>query len=215
MTSMLLSRVHYPVHNLGYGVRAGIWFQGCTVYCRGCVSRDTWSFDASRQCPVDAVLDWIGDINGPVDGITISGGEPTDQPQALRALLDGVATRRTDTDVLMYSGRTTQVLRAELPWLWDAVDVLISEPYDTDSAGPAALRGSANQQVHRISELARRRYPDEDFELVYGPQRQQLSVCVDDTAVWLVGIPQPGDLAQLRTALEMRGVAVGRTSWLS
>lgn len=215
MTAMLLSRTHYPVRNLGYGVRAGIWFQGCTVHCRGCVSRDTWRFDASRECPVDAVLDWIESIDRPVDGITISGGEPTDQPQALRALLDGLAVRRADTDILMYSGRTAHVLHVELPWLWDAVDVIVSEPYDAGAAGPCALRGSANQRVHRLSELARQRYPDDVFEHMYGPQRQQLSVHVDDTMVWLVGMPKPGDLTQMRRSLKERGVAVGRTSWLS
>lgn len=212
---MLLSRVHYPVRNLGYGVRAGIWFQGCTVYCQGCISRDTWSFDPSRECPVDAVLDWVDDIDGPVDGITISGGEPTDQSQALRALLNGMAARRSDIDILMYSGRTVDVLQAEMPWLWHAVDVLISEPYDAGSAGPCALRGSANQRVHRLSELAWRRYPDDDLEMMYGAQRQQLSVHVDDNTVWLVGIPKPGDLVQMRKALEGRGLVIGRTSWLS
>jgi anaerobic ribonucleoside-triphosphate reductase activating protein len=215
MTSMTLSRLHYPVRNLGYGQRAGIWFQGCTVYCRGCISRDTWAFDDARTCDVDAVLTWLDTLDGTVDGVTISGGEPTDQPEALRVLLDALTTRRETADILLYSGRSTQHLQRAFPWLWDLVDVLISEPYDDTQSGDCALRGSANQRVHLLSPLARHRYPEDSFEETYAIQRQQISIRVDDRSVWMVGIPKPGDLARLRSSLERRGVEVGRTSWLS
>ena len=214
MTSMLLSRLHHPVRNLGYGVRAGIWFQGCTVYCRGCISRDTWAFDESQRCDIAAVTDWLDSLDDPVDGITISGGEPTDQPEALRALLDALAPRRDTADILLYSGRTTESLEEQFPWLWERVDLLITDPYDGTRAGAHALRGSGNQRVHRLSRLAQERYPLDAFEATYCPQREQLSVHVDDRAVWLVGIPKPGDLTRLTQSLTERGIAVGRTTWL-
>ena len=214
--SMLLSRLHYPVRNLGFGVRAGIWFQGCTVHCRGCVSRDTWVFDESHRCEVDAVIAWLNGISGPVDGITISGGEPTDQPEALRALLDALSAWRTaGADILVYSGKPSTRLEREHPWLWDRVDLLISEPFAAEQSGDCALRGSANQQVHRMSPLAEQRYPTGSFEEIYGPQRQQISIHVDSTSVWMVGIPKAGDLARMREDLAGRGVSAGRTSWLS
>ena len=212
MTSMLLSRLHHPVTNLGYGTRAGIWFQGCTVHCRGCVSRDTWAFDEAMRCDVDAVVEWLDGLA--VDGVTISGGEPTDQPEALRALLDRLA-ERDDTDVLLYSGRSVDYLAARLPWLWDRVDMLISEPFERGSAANCALRGSANQRVHRLTPLAERRYPPESFEEGYAAQRQRISIHADGRSIWMVGIPKVGDLDRMRAALEARGVTTGRTSWLS
>lgn len=215
MTSMLLSRLHHPVTNLGYGVRAGIWFQGCTVYCRGCISRDTWAFDDATRCDLDAVMAWLEDIEEPIDGITISGGEPTDQPEALRALLDRLAGRGDGVDVLLYSGRSTDHLVATHPWLWDRVDVLISEPFESASAGDSALRGSANQRVHVLTPLAERRYPAETFESMYEPQRQRISINVDGTSIWMVGIPKPGDLAKVTASLAAKGVTTGRTSWRS
>lgn len=212
--SMLLSRLHFPVRNLGFGVRAGIWFQGCTVYCRGCVSRDTWAFDEAQRCDIDTVLDWLDGL-GSLDGITISGGEPTDQPEALRCLLDGLAERPADTDILLYSGRTGDELRAAHPWLWERVDLLISEPFDQGAADGCALRGSSNQRVHRVTPLAFARYPAEGFEEIYAPQRQSISLHVDDRSVWMVGIPGPGDLLRVQDSLAERGVHVGRTSWLT
>jgi len=215
VTSMLLSRLHYPVRNLGFGVRAGIWFQGCTVHCRGCVSRDTWPFDDNHRCEIDAVIAWLDDLDGPVDGITISGGEPTDQPDALRALLDALSPRRADSDILVYSGKPSAQLEQECPWLWGRVDLLISEPFAADESANCALRGSANQRVYRCSSLAERRYPTGSFEETYGQQRQQISIHVDNTSVWMVGIPKVGDLARMRDALADRGVSAVRTSWLS
>lgn len=212
---MLLSRLHYPVSNLGFGVRAGIWFQGCTVRCRGCVSRDTWTFDASRRCDIDAVIAWLDGLDGPVDGITISGGEPTDQPDALRALLEALSPWRAGGDILMYSGRPSAQLERECPWLWDRVDLLITDPFDAAASGDCALRGSTNQHVHRLSPVAEARYPAESFEETYGPQRQQVSIHVDDKSVWMVGIPKAGDLTKLRRSLASRGIVAGRTSWLS
>lgn len=215
VTSMLLSRLHYPVRNLGYGVRAGIWFQGCTVYCQGCISRDTWPFDEAHRSEIASVLDWIDRIDGPIDGITISGGEPTDQPDALRALLDGLSPLRGETDIALYSGRSSEHLQRDLPWLWDSVDLLISDPYEAAGASACALRGSENQRVHRLSPLAEQRYPTETFDEVYGSQRQQVSIHVDDHSVWMVGIPQPGDLERMKHALSKRGITVRRTSWLT
>ncbi|WP_431240985.1 4Fe-4S single cluster domain-containing protein (plasmid) [Mycolicibacterium aichiense] len=216
MMSMLLSRLHYPVRNLGYGHRAGIWFQGCSVHCRGCVSRDTWAFTEESRCEVDSVLRWLEGIDGPLDGITISGGEPTDQPEALRALLEALTARGPDIDVLMFSGRSFEELIDEFPWLLHTLDVVISEPFDRDQADAAlALRGSANQRVHRLSPLGEQRYPGETFEARYGPQREKISINVDDRSVWMVGIPKAGDMARLRHLLEARGISIGRSSWLS
>ena len=115
----------------------------------------------------------------------------------------------------MYSGRSTEQLKSAFPWLWDRVDLLISEPYEDTQSGECALRGSANQRVHRLSALARQRYPEDSLKKVYAVQRQQISMHVDDRSVWMVGIPKPGDMARLRRLLEDRGVTMGRTSWLS
>jgi anaerobic ribonucleoside-triphosphate reductase activating protein len=88
--SLLLAKAHYPVTTLGPGVRAGLWTQGCTIGCAGCLSRDTWDPDSRAAVPVSAVLGWLASLPGPVDGVTISGGEPFQQPEALAALLRGI-----------------------------------------------------------------------------------------------------------------------------
>lgn len=215
MTTMLLSRLHYPIRNLGYGVRAGIWFQGCSVRCRGCVSRDTWTFDDAHRTDTGAVLDWLDTIDGPIDGVTISGGEPTDQPEALQALLNALAPRRNDIDILLFTGRTNEYLHHRLPWLRHGVDLLITDPFRAATADNSALRGSSNQRVHRLSLLAERRYPENSFESDYADQRNQIAVHVDDRSIWMVGIPRAGDLQHVERSLGGRGISVDGASWLT
>ncbi|MET4049474.1 anaerobic ribonucleoside-triphosphate reductase activating protein [Rhodococcus sp. UYP5] len=220
MTSMLLSRLHYPVRNLGFGRRAGIWFQGCTIYCKGCVSRDTWPFDPSSGVRVDDVVQWLRSIPfDAIDGVTISGGEPNDQPEALTELLVEVHEWRSSTtqpiDILLYSGRTPSELGDRFDWMRGNVDVLVSGPYIAADATDCALRGSANQIVHTFSDLARTRYPADTLETDYSGQRRDISVHVDAESIWMVGIPTDGDMRKLEQRLASRGVDLRRTSWLT
>ncbi|HSV19446.1 MAG TPA: 4Fe-4S cluster-binding domain-containing protein, partial [Casimicrobiaceae bacterium] len=43
-----LNKAHWPVTVLGPGKRIGLWLQGCSIHCPGCVSQDTWSADPSK-----------------------------------------------------------------------------------------------------------------------------------------------------------------------
>lgn len=219
MTRLLLSRLHHPVDNLGYGTRAAIWFQGCAIHCPGCTSVDTWRRDPETECEVDDVLAWVDGLSeDTVDGITISGGEPTDQPEALLVLLQGLAkrfhSRTREFDVLLYTGRELEELHVRAPGVLDLVDAVVSGRFIATLAGSHALRGSANQTVTAKSELGARRYPAADLERRYGEQRSRMGLHVDDQSIWMVGIPLPGTMSALTATLRERGVDITKESWL-
>src|SRR5690606_36357446 len=97
-----ISRVHFPVTTLGPGRRLGIWFQGCSIRCPGCISADTWDGSAGATALAALLTEadaWVSQA----DGITISGGEPFDQPDALFEFLNHLKLERNQ-DVLVYSG---------------------------------------------------------------------------------------------------------------
>ena len=81
-----LSRLHFPVSSLGYGQRVAVWFQGCSLQCPGCVSRDTWEHGLGTM-PLERLVEQIARWSDAADGLTVSGGEPFEQPDALRELL--------------------------------------------------------------------------------------------------------------------------------
>src|ERR1044071_7362148 len=91
-----LNKAHWPVTVLGPGRRIGLWLQGCTIGCRGCGSKDTWPRDPSKTIAVGALVDCgRRATTDPLDGVTISGGEPFQQPIGLGALLRAlIAWRR-------------------------------------------------------------------------------------------------------------------------
>jgi anaerobic ribonucleoside-triphosphate reductase activating protein len=211
-----LSRAHYPVTVLGYGRRIGLWFQGCSIGCAGCVAHDTWAPDSSSAIGVDALVDWCARVAAAdaVDGVTISGGEPFDQPAALAELV-GALRPWADAggrDLLCYSGRSLRALRAEFPGILGQLDVLIPGPFQADRAPGGVLRGSANQELVPITELGHRRYGD---QVDRPADRPRLQVAMDEGLIWYIGVPRPGDLDALEASLARRGVVQKAVSWRS
>jgi anaerobic ribonucleoside-triphosphate reductase activating protein len=213
-----LSRVHYPVTTLGPGRRIGIWLQGCTIGCAGCISRDTWSSEGGVQTSVEAVLEWIEQaVPSGFDGVTISGGEPFQQPEALAALLDGLHELRGGAegfDLLAYSGYAWRLLSRRYRAVLSRLDAVIPGPFIASESGQALWRGSRNQQIVALSPLGRSRYGEAALSAqAAGPPAVQIAVEADE--VFYVGIPRPGDMDRIAQAAARRGVQLGGASWLA
>lgn len=211
-----INKAHFPVTVLGTGRRIGIWTQGCHIHCPGCVSRDTWDDDGGNEMDLELLLAWCRDVTqGTLNGVTISGGEPFEQPEALGMLLDGLASWRTEIgssfDILCYSGMSYRRLQARFSWLLSRMDCVIPEPYVDELVEGGIWRGSSNQPVVPLSPLGRDRYQD-----VAGatPDRtSRFQVSIDGSRIWFIGIPRRGDLESLEKFCAERGVSLGRVSW--
>ncbi|MCX5208765.1 radical SAM protein [Kitasatospora sp. NBC_00240] len=212
---LMLNKAHYPVTSLGPGTRAGIWTQGCTIGCAGCVSQDTWTADPGTLVDIAALRSWLAGLPDPLDGITVSGGEPFQQPEALAALLEWVHVwrrgRPAPLDVLVYSGYSLDRLRREHSALLDRCDAVITGPY-IDRLNSPGLRwsGSSNQRLTALTDLGRERY--EGAGPVDAPPMQ---VAVDDGRVWFIGVPRRGDMERLSTRLRSAGITMEEVSWRS
>lgn len=207
-----VNRLHFPVTTLGPGRRIGIWLQGCSIGCRGCVSKDTWEADDRRSVPVAAVVEACRQLcpEGP-DGITISGGEPFEQSTALVDLLHCLRDWRhelglPDLDLLCYSGFTMNNLRARHHEVLALLDAVIPEPFLERRPIGGRWRGSDNQPIVTLSPLGDRRYEagaDVDDE---DPRR--LQVDASDGRLLFIGIPARGDLERHRRELAQAGISI-------
>ncbi len=210
-----ISRQHAPVRALGYGERAGIWVQGCSVGCSGCISRDTWVPQEHHQTEVDDVLAWVSDRLDHLDGVTVSGGEPFDQPEALGHLLEGLHLLRRRlpqaVDFLCFSGYPLSRLRRVHPRLLDLLDVVVSGPYVRRRAALLPLRGSSNQRVTPLTPLGEQRYAG--LDAADAGVRPRMQVASSGDTLWYIGIPAPGDMERLDAMLRERGVEQGVVSW--
>lgn len=213
-TRVRLSRVHYPVTALGYGRRIGVWFQGCTIGCSGCLARDTWDTSAGTETTVADLVDRLGAVLAAdtYDGLTVSGGEPFEQPEALLALVTGVramaARRCDDFDVLCYSGLSERKVRRDFPAVLEHLDVLIPEPFQESRPSDQNWLGSANQRFVVLSDHGRRRYNGRSQGAA-----PTVQVAAEGDRLWLIGVPRRGDLERVERRVADAGVTLGAVSW--
>jgi anaerobic ribonucleoside-triphosphate reductase activating protein len=215
--NILLNKAHFPVTVLGPGRRIGLWLQGCSIRCKGCVSQDTWPADPARALPVKTLVDWCKRVaKDGFDGITISGGEPFDQPQPLAALLTQLAawrtTARLDFDILCYSGYPLKTLEKQHAKLLTRLDALIPEPYADGRPLGHLWRGSDNQTLVPLSERGRARY-EASIAAPQADSEKRMQVSVEDGKLWMIGIPHRGDMAALEDLCRQRGVQLNQVSW--
>ncbi|QIH08280.1 MULTISPECIES: 4Fe-4S single cluster domain-containing protein [unclassified Pseudomonas] len=197
-----LSRVHFPVTTLGPGRRLGIWFQGCSIRCPGCISADTWG-PGQRRLDIDQLLTQLAPWLREADGITLSGGEPFDQFEALLLLLQGLR-RQSPVDILVYSGYPLEHLQPQLSKAQGLIDGLISDPYEERLEQSLALRGSDNQRLTLLTPLGHARLAS--YERPLAAADKALDLMFDaNGSVWMAGIPRRDDLLHLRDLLQEQG----------
>lgn len=141
----------------GPGVRVALWFQGCSLGCAGCFNPATHVAAGGDLVPIDQLVDEIA-AEGGIEGITISGGEPFEQPAALLALVRGIRERAPSLSILVFSGfARAEIERQPLgPDLLGAIDVLVDGRYVERLRVASGLRGSSNQRVHLLTGRHRR-----------------------------------------------------------
>jgi anaerobic ribonucleoside-triphosphate reductase activating protein len=201
-TAIAISRLHFPVTKLGPGRRVGIWLQGCSIRCPGCISMDTWAPNRGLTSVgevLGAVAPWIPSA----EGFTVSGGEPFDQASALRVLLEGLRAA-SFADILVFTGYAFERIAEDLLMMEGLIDALITDPFDRAAPQTQALRGSDNQRLHLLTEVGRLRFASYE-RLADGRDRSVDVMFDDDGTVWLAGIPGRDDLRRLQRILEADG----------
>lgn len=145
----------------GPGRRSVVQFQGCPIRCKGCWVPETWNANGGELRSIDTIADALLDPDYDRDGVTIIGGEPFAQTDALANLVGELRYRQPGIHITVYSGYTLQELilqctRAgflgiDTASVLSTIDVLIDGPYikaEADKAGP--WTGSGNQRVHLL-----------------------------------------------------------------
>ena len=167
---------------LGPGTRFGVWVAGCNRNCPGCIAQST--HDMKSGDPIDTgALAWEI-ITSNADGITVSGGEPFLQAEALAEMLRIVRGKR-DMGVIVYTGYTLEEL-AVVPHadeLLAQTDLLVDGPYVQELDDGKSLRGSSNQRVHLLTP----RYAEHLHR--YGAEGREAQVFYHGAKTHRVGIP--------------------------
>jgi anaerobic ribonucleoside-triphosphate reductase activating protein len=145
----------------GPGIRLCIWFQGCSRHCDGCFAVDTWSHETNRLVSVDKIKAML-EADSQIEGITVLGGEPFEQPRQLLHLLQ--AAKSLNKTAVVFTGNTLEELclkdKRYMTEIADYIDVLIDGAYEKSNRSfERPLVGSSNQRFHFFTD----KYSIEDF----------------------------------------------------
>lgn len=177
--------------------RCALWVAGCDLACPGCCNPalfDPSSVEPTSAAALQNLLDRV--CGAGVEGITVLGGEPLQQPQGLAWLASAAQAR--GLGVIAFTGYTLQEARklSAFDEVWASLDTLIDGRFDAHK--PELRRrfiGSANQRLHHRTP----RYAE--AELWRGPQR--IEVRVDPSGgVEVHGLPK--SVSRLKRALSSR-----------
>ncbi len=203
-----LDSLRPTLHN-GPGWRVPLWFQGCTSRCTEvCLTPRLLDPAGGSEIRVTDILDRLRlvcrESGRPVEGITVLGGEPSEQPEALATLLQGA--RALGLSCMVYTGYTLEQLNRRTDhgtarWL-ASTDLLVDGPFQQGSyADTARWRGSTNQRIHCLSS----RYDQATLDEAWERQRKGFSIRVDPTgAVSISGLQTRDAAKRVETMVAMR-----------
>jgi anaerobic ribonucleoside-triphosphate reductase activating protein len=150
------------------------------------MSDETRDPQGGKPALIDDVYHSIAAATG-IEGITLSGGEPFLQIDALHELLRRIR-RNTNLGVIMYTGYYLRELKEMHDEKVDEivsslVDILIDGPYIDELNDGKSLRGSQNQTVHFLT----KRYLD--MAALYDRKTRNTELRVSGSDLFFIGIP--------------------------
>lgn len=136
----------------GPGLRAVVWTQGCQHNCRGCHNPKTHSLVGGFEVDTKDIIEEIKSLKLH-KGITLSGGEPFLQPEALEEIAR--ESKNIGLDVWAYTGFTfEELLKNNNPFylknlsLLNNIDVLVDGKFIENKRDiNLKFRGSSNQRI--------------------------------------------------------------------
>lgn len=194
-----IHNVAYRTKVLGPGERTAIWFQGCNRRCKGCMSESSRPLNGGKLASISKLCDVIFSQTG-IEGVTISGGEPFLQPEALYSLLERIRNN-SSLGVIVYTGFTLEQLK-DLGDSWvdkilnGYVDLLIDGEYVDELNDGKSLKGSSNQRVLFLTD----RYLP--YKELYEGTTRNAEVRLSGNDVFFVGIPSKDTWHQWSTAID-------------
>jgi anaerobic ribonucleoside-triphosphate reductase activating protein len=151
-TALRIGRVLHGTTAEGPGFRSAIWFQGCSIQCRGCINPQLFSELGGSSVGVDTLLHDA--VTAGVEGFTFIGGEPFDQAYAGGILAKSARAR--GLGVIVFTGYEYESLKhrdADARALLAATDLLVDGPYLAQSPETVrALVGSSNQRFIHLTD---------------------------------------------------------------
>ena len=163
-----LSGICYNSLVNGEGMRRVFFTQGCKHNCKSCFNPQTHSFTGGQLYNIESLIeDTFNDIM--IKGITFSGGDPFEQPEACYEMAK--AFREKGLNLWSYTGYTFEaLLNSNKPGTVEflsQLDVLVDGKFKEDlKSDKLKFRGSSNQRIIDVQESLK-----ENKVILYKPDK--------------------------------------------
>ena len=149
-------------HAEGPGLRYAIWLRGCSLRCPGCCNPHLFQSQSpkSNWMGIDIITEDIKislQQNPNLEGVSILGGEPVEQPQGLFELCRAIH-QQLGLSIMVFSGYLYSdiIQNTNLRPFLEYCDILVDGPFDKnlpeDKGAQRKWIGSQNQNIHILSE---------------------------------------------------------------
>ena len=199
---MYVARILYPIKVLGPGNRIGIWMAGCKHRCKGCSNPELWEFHEKYKTSLQTVLTLVEQIakDNVIEGFTITGGDPFEQPDALKELI--FQLRKYNSDILVYTGYEYEIIQKKYADTLALISVLIDGKYEEGKNNASCLIGSDNQKICYIDENVKHKY-----RCYIKENHNQIQNFTSKDGIISVGIHRPDYQQELERAIRRKGLA--------
>ncbi len=134
----------------GPGVRFVLFTQGCPHRCPGCQNPDTWDRNLGESMEIEELVSLILSTKY-IDGVTLSGGDPLYQAEAIHILCKEL--KQKNINIWCYTGWTYEAIQSSPDLVaakeaLDDIDVLVDGPFVLSLLSKDCIyRGSSNQRL--------------------------------------------------------------------
>ncbi len=140
--------------SMGPGARSVVWVQGCSRHCPDCINPLTHSHEPRILVDPQRLANSILGVPN-IEGLTVTGGEPFEQPAAVGDLCRMV--KEKGLSIMVFTGWTYEsICRSDDPdvkSLLEQADLLVDGPFLPNQIDNRLLwRGSSNQQIYFLTD---------------------------------------------------------------
>lgn len=171
---------------LGPYKRFVIWVQGCDLACPGCIAYKTHDFNEGTEITNNQLVEMILSYDN-IEGLTISGGEPTYKARELNEVIKQIKQKK-DLGIILYTGYTLKELQDknddEVLRLISLCDLVIDGRYFASLNNNLGLRGSTNQTINQITP----RYKS-FVETIYKEKMREIEIQYNNKEIKIIGLP--------------------------
>ena len=181
---------------LGPGRRVGVWFQGCSLRCKGCIVPELWKSEGKEYTP-EELFSIISSFK--IKEVSLSGGEPFEQDK--NDLLKFLKLlKENDYGIWVYTGYTLEeLIEKNFEELLIFIDVIVDGRYVEELNDGKPWRGSSNQRIILLSE----RYSN-----VKVPNKRKIQMEITENEIIIIGIPPKDFLKNLKNNLNHKEILI-------